>query len=52
MEPREFLSQIKEFQEQDKVAKRTHFIGKSYMVGALARLHNNQDKWRLISIEG
>jgi len=44
MKPREFLSQIKEFQEQDKVAKRTHWLEKSYMVGALARLHNNQDK--------
>ena len=44
MEPEEFLSQIKEFQEQDKVAKRTHWLEKSYMVGALARLHNNQDK--------
>jgi coenzyme F420-reducing hydrogenase alpha subunit len=43
-EPREFLSQIKEFQEQDKVAKRIHWLEKSYMVGALARLHNNQDK--------
>jgi len=44
IEPREFLSQIKEFQAGDKVAKRTHFIGKSYMVGALARLHNNREK--------
>ena len=44
MEPREFLSQVKEFQSVDKVAKRTHFFEKSYMVGALARLHNNQAK--------
>lgn len=44
MEPREFLSQVREFQSVDKVAKRTHFFEKTYMVGALARLHNNQDK--------
>jgi len=44
MEPKEFYSKIKEFQEQDKVAKRTHFSEKSYMVGALARLNNSKDK--------
>lgn len=44
MEPEEFYSKIKEFQEQDKVAKRTHFNEKSYMTGALARLNNNRDK--------
>jgi sulfhydrogenase subunit alpha len=44
MEPKEFLAQVKEFQEKDKVAKRTRFNGKTYMVGALARLHNNKDK--------
>lgn len=44
MEPKEFFTQIKEFQEIDKVAKRIYFAEKSYMVGALARLHNNRDK--------
>jgi coenzyme F420-reducing hydrogenase alpha subunit len=44
MESKEFYSQIKEFQSVDKVAKRTHFEEKSYMVGALARLHNNREK--------
>ncbi len=43
-ELKEFLSQIKEFQAKDKVAKRTHFKQKSYMVGALARLSNNRNK--------
>lgn len=41
---KDFLSQVKEFQAKDKVAKRTHFYNRSYMVGALARLHNNRDK--------
>jgi len=41
---KDFLSQIKEFQAKDKVAKRTHLYNRSYMVGALARLHNNRDK--------
>jgi coenzyme F420-reducing hydrogenase alpha subunit len=44
IEPKEFLSQIKEFQAEDKVAKRTHIEDHSYMVGALARLNNNRDK--------
>ena len=44
IEPKEFFSQIKEFQGPDKVAKRTHFEEKTYMVGALARLHNNREK--------
>ncbi len=44
IEPEEFLNQVKEFQAEDKVAKRTAFQEKSYMVGALARLHNNRDK--------
>jgi len=42
--PEEFLSLVKEFQGPDKVAKRTKFAAKTYMVGALARLHNNSDK--------
>jgi coenzyme F420-reducing hydrogenase alpha subunit len=41
---KDFLSQVKEFQAKDKVAKRTHLYNRSYMVGALARLHNNRDK--------
>ena len=41
---KEFLSQVKEFQAEDKVVKRTHIENHSYMVGALARLHNNRDK--------
>jgi len=44
LEPEEFIKQIKEFQGVDKVVKRTHFIKQSYMVGALARLHNNREK--------
>ena len=43
-EPKEFLLRIKEFQAEDKVAKRTHFENASYMVGALARLNNNRNK--------
>ncbi len=44
LEPEEFIKQIKEFQGVDKVVKRTHFIKQPYMVGALARLHNNREK--------
>lgn len=44
IEPRDFYGQIKEFQGLDKVAKRTLFGEKTYMVGALARLHNNREK--------
>lgn len=44
LEPEEFLSLVKEFQGQDMVAKRTKFAGGVYMVGALARLHNNSEK--------
>jgi len=44
LEPEEFLLLVKEFQEQDMVAKRTKFAGGVYMVGALARLHNNSEK--------
>ena len=44
LEPKEFLSLVEEFQAEDKVAKRTHFAEKTYMVGSLARLNNNQDK--------
>jgi len=44
MKPEEFLSLVKEFQGPDKVAKRTKFAAKTYMVGALARLHNNSEK--------
>lgn len=43
MKAKEFLSQVKEFQAKDKVAKRTHIYNRSYMTGALARLHNNKD---------
>ena len=46
-EPEEFLLLVKEFQGQDMVAKRTKFAGGVYMVGALARLHNNFDKLNL-----
>ncbi len=47
MEIKDFLGQIKEFQAEDKVAKRTNIKNKeehSYMVGALARLNNNRDE--------
>jgi sulfhydrogenase subunit alpha len=44
LEPEEFLSLVKEYQSQDMVAKRTKFAGDVYMVGALARLHNNSAK--------
>ena len=44
IEPKEFLSQIKEFQTEDKVVKRTNIKNHSYMVGALARLNNNRNK--------
>ena len=44
MEPKEFFSQIKEVQEQDKVAKRAYFKDKGYMVGALARLNNHREQ--------
>jgi len=44
MKPEEFLGQVKEFQAEDKVAKRTHIDNHSYMVGALARLNNNSEK--------
>lgn len=47
LEPKEFLLRIKEFQAEDKVAKRTHFEDRSYMVGALARLNNNRDRLNL-----
>ena len=44
MESKEFFSQIKEVQEQDKVAKRAYFKDKGYMVGALARLNNHREQ--------
>ncbi len=44
MKPEQFLMMVKEFQGVDKVAKRTRFAAKTYMVGALARLHNNREK--------
>ena len=44
LSPKEFLMLIKEFQGPDKVAKRVKFAGNTYMVGALARLHNNREK--------
>lgn len=44
MKPSEFLMMVKEYQGPDKVAKRTKFAAKSYMVGALARLNNNREK--------
>lgn len=44
IKPEEFLKQVKEFQAQDKVVKRTHIDNHSYVVGALARLNNNSDK--------
>ncbi len=44
MKPEQFLMMVREFQGPDKVAKRTKFAAKSYMVGALARLNNNRDK--------
>ena len=52
IKPRKFLKQVKEFQTEDRVAKRTHIVANpperrenhSYMVGALARLNNNSDK--------
>jgi len=44
LKPEEFLSLVKEFQGPDMVAKRTKFAGNTYMVGALARLHNNSEK--------
>jgi coenzyme F420-reducing hydrogenase alpha subunit len=47
MKPGEFLGQVKEFQTEDKVVKRTHIDNHSYMVGALARINNNGDKLNL-----
>jgi len=47
LEPSEFLLLVKEFQGADKLAKRTKFAGNTYMVGALARLHNNHEKLNL-----
>jgi len=44
LSPKEFLMLIKEFQGPDKIAKRVKFAGNTYMVGALARLHNNYEK--------
>jgi len=44
LKPEEFLSLVKEFQGPDMVAKRTKFAGNTYMVGALARLHNNREQ--------
>jgi sulfhydrogenase subunit alpha len=44
LKPKEFLLLVKEFQGLDMVAKRTKFAGNTYMVGALARLHNNSEK--------
>jgi len=44
LNPKEFLMLIKEFQEKDSVAKRVKFAGNTYMVGALARLHNNWEQ--------
>jgi len=43
LKPEEFLLLVNEFQGPDKVAKRTKFAAKTYMVGALARLHNNRE---------
>lgn len=43
-EPAEFMLQIKEIQEMDKVAKRSRYRQESYMVGALARINNNSEK--------
>jgi coenzyme F420-reducing hydrogenase alpha subunit len=43
-EPKEFLLLVKEFQRVDNVVKKTKFAGNTYMVGALARLHNNFEK--------
>ena len=47
LQPKEFLLRVREFQAEDRVAKRTHFENKSYMVGALARLNNNRDSYHL-----
>jgi len=44
LDPEQFLLLVKEFQSKDLVAKRTKFAGDTYMVGALARLHNNFEK--------
>ncbi|MFZ5559443.1 MAG: Ni/Fe hydrogenase subunit alpha [Patescibacteria group bacterium] len=44
LKPEEYLLLVKEFQGADMVAKRTKFAGNTYMVGALARLHNNREQ--------
>ncbi|MFH1129505.1 MAG: nickel-dependent hydrogenase large subunit [Patescibacteria group bacterium] len=44
MKPENFISLLKEVQKGNDVAKRTSFAGKSYMVGALARLNNHREQ--------
>jgi coenzyme F420-reducing hydrogenase alpha subunit len=44
MKPENFMLLIKEVQNGNDVAKRTHFVGKSYMVGALARINNHKEQ--------
>jgi len=44
MKPENFMLMVKEVQRGNDVAKRTYFAGKSYMVGALARLNNHREQ--------
>jgi coenzyme F420-reducing hydrogenase alpha subunit len=44
MKPENFMLLTKEIQKGNDVAKRTYFAGKSYMVGALARLNNHREQ--------
>jgi len=44
MKPENFISLLKEVQKGNDVAKRTSFAGKSYMVGALARINNHGEQ--------
>jgi len=44
LEPEKFMLLAKEIQKGNDVAKRTYFAGKSYMVGALARINNHGEQ--------
>jgi coenzyme F420-reducing hydrogenase alpha subunit len=44
IKPAEFLAHVEELHEMNEVVKRTRWNKKAFMVGALARLHNNYVK--------
>ena len=44
MKPENFMLMTKEVQKGNDVAKRTYLAGKSYMVGALARINNHGEQ--------